>query len=118
MAEVYCSMCVSPVSDPYVIIRCEGEKVCSPVHKNTQNPVFDTKGVFYRKKANKPISIEVCVCVCFVIKCFCHSEAVCSSFTVHSDLQPQFPDGFIPGSGDLNCRTRGFPADPPPKRQG
>uniref|UniRef100_A0A8D3BFZ3 Calpain 5 n=1 Tax=Scophthalmus maximus TaxID=52904 RepID=A0A8D3BFZ3_SCOMX len=51
------------VSDPYVIIRCEGEKVRSPVHKNTRSPVFDIKGLFYRKKANNPISIEVCVCL-------------------------------------------------------
>uniref|UniRef100_A0A672GUA9 Calpain-5-like n=1 Tax=Salarias fasciatus TaxID=181472 RepID=A0A672GUA9_SALFA len=38
------------VSDPYVIIRCEGQKVCSPVHKNTRSPAFDTKGLFYRKR--------------------------------------------------------------------
>ncbi|XP_070685758.1 calpain-5a [Pempheris klunzingeri] len=47
------------VSDPYVIIRCEGQKVRSPVHKNTRSPEFNTKGLFYRKKANKPISIEL-----------------------------------------------------------
>lgn len=46
-------------SDPYVIIRCEGQKVCSPVYKNTCSPVFDTKGLFYRKKANQPIGIEI-----------------------------------------------------------
>ncbi|XP_043975398.1 calpain-5-like isoform X1 [Gambusia affinis] len=47
------------VSDPYVIIRCEGEKVRSAVYENTCSPVFNTKGLFYRKKANRPISIEV-----------------------------------------------------------
>ncbi|KAM7412556.1 hypothetical protein PAMA_020099 [Pampus argenteus] len=47
------------VSDPYVIIRCEGQKVRSPVHKNTRDPTFDTKGLFYRKKPNKPIIIEI-----------------------------------------------------------
>ncbi|KAM4567199.1 calpain-5-like [Odontesthes bonariensis] len=47
------------VSDPYVIIRCEGEKVRSGVHKDTRSPVFDTKGLFYRKKANRPIAIEI-----------------------------------------------------------
>ncbi|XP_047449447.1 calpain-5a [Mugil cephalus] len=46
-------------SDPYVIIRCEGEKVRSRVYKDTRSPVFDTKGLFYRKKANRPISIEI-----------------------------------------------------------
>ncbi|KAM6933959.1 calpain-5-like [Xenentodon cancila] len=47
------------VSDPYVIIRCEGERVRSGVHKNTCSPVFDTKGLFYRKKENRPIDIEI-----------------------------------------------------------
>ncbi|XP_068600375.1 calpain-5-like [Brachionichthys hirsutus] len=47
------------VSDPYVIIHCEGEKVRSPVHKKTRSPVFDTKALFYRKKANQPIDIEI-----------------------------------------------------------
>uniref|UniRef100_A0A6Q2ZDE2 Calpain 5a n=1 Tax=Esox lucius TaxID=8010 RepID=A0A6Q2ZDE2_ESOLU len=46
-------------SDPYVIIRCEGEKVRSPVYKNTRSPVFDTKALFYRKKKNQPILIQV-----------------------------------------------------------
>ncbi|KAJ4935158.1 hypothetical protein JOQ06_016694 [Pogonophryne albipinna] len=46
-------------SHPYVIIRCEGEKVRSPVHKDTRSPDFDTKGLFYRKKSNQPISIEI-----------------------------------------------------------
>lgn len=47
------------VSDPYVIIRCEGDKVRSPVHKNTCSPAFDTKALFYRKKSNQPISIQI-----------------------------------------------------------
>ncbi|KAM9317872.1 calpain-5-like [Pholidichthys leucotaenia] len=47
------------VSDPYVIIRCEGEKVRSMVRKNTCSPVFDTKGVFYRKKKDQPISVQI-----------------------------------------------------------
>ncbi|XP_038145881.1 calpain-5-like [Cyprinodon tularosa] len=47
------------VSDPYVIIRCEGEKVRSPVFENTCSPNFNTKGLFYRKKANRPVSIEI-----------------------------------------------------------
>lgn len=46
-------------SDPYVIIRCEGEKVRSQVYKNTCDPVFDIKGLFYRKKASQPIIIEI-----------------------------------------------------------
>uniref|UniRef100_A0A8C1I960 Calpain 5a n=1 Tax=Cyprinus carpio TaxID=7962 RepID=A0A8C1I960_CYPCA len=46
-------------SDPYVIISCEGEKVRSLVHKNTQSPDFDVKAVFYRKKPKEPIRIQV-----------------------------------------------------------
>ncbi|KAM8854597.1 calpain-5-like [Synchiropus picturatus] len=46
-------------SDPYVIIRCEGHKVRSAVHKRTCSPHFDTKGLFYRKKSKQPISIEI-----------------------------------------------------------
>uniref|UniRef100_A0A672RVU7 Calpain 5a n=1 Tax=Sinocyclocheilus grahami TaxID=75366 RepID=A0A672RVU7_SINGR len=46
-------------SDPYVIISCEGEKVRSPVHKNTQSPDFDVKAVFYRKKSKEPIRVQI-----------------------------------------------------------
>uniref|UniRef100_A0A8C1KFP7 Calpain 5b n=1 Tax=Cyprinus carpio TaxID=7962 RepID=A0A8C1KFP7_CYPCA len=46
-------------SDPYVIITCEGEKVRSPVHKDTRCPSFDVKGIFYRKKPKEGIHIEV-----------------------------------------------------------
>nr|XP_020479202.1 calpain-5-like [Monopterus albus] len=50
---------MSVTADPYVIIRCEGEKVRSQVYKNTCDPVFDIKGLFYRKKASQPIIIEI-----------------------------------------------------------
>nr|XP_014348911.1 PREDICTED: calpain-5 [Latimeria chalumnae] len=46
-------------ADPYVIIRCEGQKVRSPVHNNSLNPEFDTKALFYRKKPREPIIIEI-----------------------------------------------------------
>lgn len=46
-------------SDPYIIISCEGEKVRSPVHKDTQSPDFDVKAVFYRKKPKQPIRIQI-----------------------------------------------------------
>ncbi|XP_060903155.1 calpain-5-like [Labrus mixtus] len=46
-------------SDPYVIISCEGQKVRSPVSKDTRSPAFDTKGLFYRKKVKQPISIKL-----------------------------------------------------------
>ncbi|XP_012691698.1 calpain-5a [Clupea harengus] len=46
-------------SDPYVIIRCEGEKVRSPVFKDTCSPQFDVKGLFYRKKAKEEVLVEI-----------------------------------------------------------
>jgi len=46
-------------SDPYVIITCEGEKVRSPVYKDTRCPSFDIKGIFYRRKPKEGIHIEV-----------------------------------------------------------
>uniref|UniRef100_A0AAV2IZG1 C2 domain-containing protein n=1 Tax=Knipowitschia caucasica TaxID=637954 RepID=A0AAV2IZG1_KNICA len=45
--------------DPYVIISCEGERVRSPVQKDTRCPNFDIKGVFYRKKPKEAIHIEI-----------------------------------------------------------
>lgn len=115
---------VSQASDPYVIIHCEGEKVCSPVHKSTCNPTFDIKGLFYRKKPNKPISIKVCVCVSNKLSVLWVSLFLLVLFTImhlspcHSDLQPQHVEGFLPGSGNAACRARSFPADAPPERQG
>ncbi|XP_076017484.1 calpain-5 isoform X3 [Genypterus blacodes] len=45
--------------DPYVIITCEGERVRSPVQKDTRCPNFDTKGLFYRKKPKEGIHVEI-----------------------------------------------------------
>uniref|UniRef100_A0A8C6T8Y4 Calpain 5b n=1 Tax=Neogobius melanostomus TaxID=47308 RepID=A0A8C6T8Y4_9GOBI len=45
--------------DPYAIITCEGERVRSPVQKDTRCPNFDIKGVFYRKKPKEAIHIEI-----------------------------------------------------------
>lgn len=49
----------SSAVDPYVIITCEGERVRSPVYKDTRCPSFDIKGLFYRKKPKEGIHIEV-----------------------------------------------------------
>lgn len=42
-----------------MIITCEGERVRSPVHKDTRSPNFDIKGLFYRKKPKEGIHVEV-----------------------------------------------------------
>lgn len=46
-------------ADPYVIIYCEGMKVRSTIQKDTVDPEFNVKGIFYRKKPNQPLHIEV-----------------------------------------------------------
>ncbi|KAM5180848.1 calpain-5 [Mantella aurantiaca] len=46
-------------ADPYVIISCEGSKVQSPVVKDSLDPDFDVKGLFYRKKPGQPIIVQV-----------------------------------------------------------
>lgn len=113
---------MSPVSDPYAIIRCEGNKVRSPVCKNSRSPVFDTKGVFYRKHGNKPISIEVCVCACVsVFTVNCVNVWVFVSLTLLSlrlsDLQPQRAEGHLHGSGDAASRAGRVQTDAPPEGQ-
>ncbi|XP_061828254.1 calpain-5-like [Nerophis lumbriciformis] len=45
--------------DPYLIIYCEGERIRTPVHKGTRSPNFDIKFLFYRKRPNQSIRIEV-----------------------------------------------------------
>lgn len=52
-------MSFPPAVDPYVIITCEGERVRSPVQKDTRCPNFDVKGLFYRKKPKEGIHVEV-----------------------------------------------------------
>ncbi|KAJ8276763.1 hypothetical protein COCON_G00085150 [Conger conger] len=46
-------------ADPYVIIYCEGKSVRSTVQKDTLEPRFNTRGIFYRKKPRKPITVQV-----------------------------------------------------------
>ncbi|KAJ8306660.1 hypothetical protein KUTeg_015701 [Tegillarca granosa] len=45
--------------DPYVVIRCEGEKIQSESRTNTKNPEWNLRATFYRKKPMEPIVIEV-----------------------------------------------------------
>ncbi|KAJ7996655.1 hypothetical protein DPEC_G00239290 [Dallia pectoralis] len=46
-------------ADPYVIVSCEGSSVRSTVQKDTLEPLFDTRAIFYRKKPSKPITVAV-----------------------------------------------------------
>lgn len=110
-----------PGSDPYVVISCEGKKVRSPVHKDTHSPNFDTKGLFYCKKSNQPITIQVCVCASFLQPfktIFCVIVNVFLFLSHLLDLQWQRAEGFLLGSGDTACRAGWVPANTPPERQG
>ncbi|KAJ8306658.1 hypothetical protein KUTeg_015699 [Tegillarca granosa] len=44
--------------DPYVVIRCEGEKIQSESRTNTKNPEWNLRATFYRKKPMEPVIIE------------------------------------------------------------
>jgi len=46
-------------TDPYLLIKCEGEKVRSQVVGSTLNPTWNYSAVFYRKRPHKPIQIQV-----------------------------------------------------------
>ncbi|XP_063793380.1 calpain-6 isoform X2 [Pseudophryne corroboree] len=46
-------------TDLYITVKCESERVKSEVHKNTTNAVFDMKAIFYRKRLNVPIAVQV-----------------------------------------------------------
>lgn len=46
-------------ANSYVIIKCEGDKVRSIVQKGTSNPEYNVRGVFYRKKPDQPITVQI-----------------------------------------------------------
>ncbi|XP_073455456.1 calpain-6 [Aquarana catesbeiana] len=45
--------------DLYVIIKCEHKGVTSQVLQNATSAVFDMKAIFYRRRINKPIAVQV-----------------------------------------------------------
>ncbi|XP_060083333.1 calpain-5-like [Ylistrum balloti] len=46
-------------SDPFVIVRCEKEKVKTPVIANDLNPKFDERVTFYQKTPKENVTLEV-----------------------------------------------------------
>ncbi|XP_068228200.1 calpain-5-like isoform X3 [Palaemon carinicauda] len=46
-------------ADAYCIIKCEGETVRTSIDKATANPTWDTTAIFYRKKPQEPIVVEI-----------------------------------------------------------
>ena len=52
----YCD-CVG--ADPYCYVICEGKTARTPVQKNTLTPVFNAKLIFYIRRPEEPIKVEV-----------------------------------------------------------
>ena len=52
-----CFSCAEP--NLYCVCYCEGHKVTTPVCKNTLTPQWNTGAVFYRRKPNAPIKVQV-----------------------------------------------------------
>jgi Ca2+-dependent lipid-binding protein len=48
-----------PASDPFCIIRCEGDKETTNVVKKNLNPEWSERFTFYHKKPDKDIIVEV-----------------------------------------------------------
>ena len=48
-----------PEADPYVYIKCEGYRVKSEPVKSSLDPKWDFSVLFYRKRPDKPIKIQV-----------------------------------------------------------
>lgn len=46
-------------ADPYVYVKCEGEKRRSEPVKNSLDPTWNFSVVFYRKKPDKPIKVQI-----------------------------------------------------------
>ncbi|XP_019395947.1 PREDICTED: calpain-6 [Crocodylus porosus] len=46
-------------ADPYVIVKCENQKVRCAVQQDTVNAIFDMQAVFYRKNIDCPITVQV-----------------------------------------------------------
>uniref|UniRef100_A0A8C6XSD7 Calpain 6 n=1 Tax=Naja naja TaxID=35670 RepID=A0A8C6XSD7_NAJNA len=46
-------------TNPYIIIKCENNKVRSASQKNTGTAVFNTQAVFYKRKVDSPIIVQV-----------------------------------------------------------
>ncbi|NXF59394.1 CAN6 protein, partial [Ciccaba nigrolineata] len=46
-------------ADPYVLIKCENQNMRSPVQHDTNNAIFDTQVIFYRKNIDSPIIVQV-----------------------------------------------------------
>lgn len=58
--KLYCYTHVCDVAmDPLVVIKGEGESVKSRPIINNRNPELNFKTIFYRKKLDQPITVEV-----------------------------------------------------------
>ncbi|XP_034969472.1 calpain-6 [Zootoca vivipara] len=71
-------------ANPYIIIKCENQKVRSPVQKSTLGAVFNTQAIFYQRNIESPIVVQVW-----------HSKLFCDKFLgqVRIATSPDDPRG-------------------------
>ncbi|XP_013928774.1 PREDICTED: calpain-5-like [Thamnophis sirtalis] len=46
-------------TNPYIIIKCENSKIRSPSQKVTGTAVFNTQAIFYKRKVDSPVIVQV-----------------------------------------------------------
>ncbi|XP_023226927.1 calpain-5-like, partial [Centruroides sculpturatus] len=46
-------------ADPYCIVKCEGERIRTPICHDTLDPIWNVSAIFYRKSVDSPIKIQV-----------------------------------------------------------
>lgn len=46
-------------ADPYCIVKCEGERIRTPICPDTLDPVWNVSAIFFRKSVASPIKIQV-----------------------------------------------------------
>ncbi|XP_068107214.1 calpain-6 isoform X2 [Hyperolius riggenbachi] len=46
-------------ADLYIVMKCQHKRVTSEVQRNAVSAVFDMKAIFYHRRSNKPITVQV-----------------------------------------------------------
>ncbi|XP_077778353.1 calpain-6 [Podarcis muralis] len=69
-------------ANPYIVIKCENQKVRSPVQKSTLSAIFNTQAIFYQRNIASPIVVQVW-----------HSGLLCDKFMgqVRISVSPNYP---------------------------
>lgn len=59
--------CLFPGANPYIVIKCENQKVRSPVQKSTLSAIFNTQAIFYQRNIASPIVVQVREIITFLL---------------------------------------------------